>query len=258
MKPILHYHFHKCGGTSVVDMHRKAGRTCGMLNGNPTLDQSFGVSVDADNDYLKNGARSVLLPIWKMDAELLSAWLKKGALGLACFEWRMPNPSVAIAISQVMKCAHLTAAFRDPLARARSLFNFKPGSHTTMLAWMNNKYTERPVLGNRDMLVGYYDNIYTRQLNGIFDLRPLAPSHLETAKQVIDSMAVVVVLENKNPLKLFEKLTPNINTRIHRKRSRRRLFAAGESHAFTQKFLEENAYDLEIYDYAKSIASSLQ
>ena len=237
---ILFLHFHRSGGTSIVQMFSRAGRVLHdpHVNGNPWL-----------------GDRSGLVEFWRFDRRQFTGWIdeitSQGVEFIAC-EWdflrrenRCPRDGLA-----------LVTCLRDPFERLVSDYVSKGGDR--LWGDIRRWYDTEPLLWKRASSTRSFPlshnlpNHYVRMLNGLGTAPEAGLDHdsLKEARRSLNLFEAVLVLEMPESFGLLGRYGVSGPVLKLNGRSRRTLIIPK---GFKEEFVRQNALDYELYNYAREI-----
>ena len=224
-KLVLFLHFHKGGGTSMINyLHKRGLRTDFRVNSDP-----------ARFDEFQDGDDMILAP-WKNNLKLKSNvgtsirtrasstdfwWsLYQRGLDVVNLEYNFLMPKDYFNVTSVVRTITM---LRNPWDRFRSTYEKELStrcrkcrlcSNLTMTCYEDNNLgywmsDYKGVLSEQrvDNWGGIlHPNYYTRMLNGLGDVPDLElnKSHLETAKRVLDTFDNVLILEDTDESKMHK------------------------------------------------------
>ena len=196
---LVHLHFHKAGGTSLLSYFNELG----LKHGGPPLEAGRGMT----ENFLDHAGD---IDFWM--------WLESRGIDIVSLEANFLTPKQMNNISS-RRCMHFLTVVRDPWTRFRSTYErelfmacyteqgeAREGciAKNSLKAWMEegnikHQFPRSGVWGGT-----LSPNYYVRMLNGInaqTDHEELTDFHLEQAKATMRRFDVVSLLENKTETK---------------------------------------------------------
>jgi len=234
-KTIFFLHFHKAGGSSLVNcFNKKYNLHVPNINGNP---------------HLKNPKiyGSNLIPFWDFTNEQFQCWVQTlDKEQFIAFEWNYFKHYNDIDTTKI----ELITQIRDPFNRfmATNKVNNNNGNYISYES-ENLKWGKKE--GNYFNVNFNKYNYYVKMLNGLGDIHNIEvnETHLEIAKKQLDKFFFVIILEEPESYKPFEKYY-NVAHGIYKNDSKKYL-QNKEQIEFKKNFIEKNALDYKLYNYAK-------
>ena len=281
-RPIAFVHFHKAGGTSMVNTFTKTLRLWKpSRNGNPW---------EYDDDDTKQGPMHIVF-FWRYNRTAFAEFMlqaKKQRMQFVAMEW---NFFTSLTKAQVTSELDLVTCMRDPYDRMVSnLFfeGYKSGYQDNPQEWIQQNfnwtthYSSRPKW--QDFSVNFNKpNYYTTFLNGLAE-QPGAwkhlnrSHHLEIAKERLHWFREILILEHpETHTSALQRWLPpehatlehyNANKNYNIKETRSSVRSGGR-YGDTQKqkkrialsreeFYRDNALDKELYEYAVQLSKTNQ
>jgi hypothetical protein len=264
-RKVFFLHFRKSGGTSVVhafrtllDPQHKLTMYPNARNGNPW-----------DHHHHHGDAAAAppsIVPLWRFDDAALATFADHvdtlGVNFVAC-EWGMPDPCHLPSYC-------LITVLRDPFHRFTSEFKFR--DKFTQYNAATGRYEPEvrdgkasewqmhSLFWNRDHGEPFAvsinkDNYFVRQLCGLSE-RPdltMTDEHLQEAKRRLRHFEAVLVLEQPQSHALLLRTGWNVTSLPHANTGAARggLDAASLMDIERAQFVQANALDYELYEYAK-------
>ena len=232
---ILFLHFHKAGGTSVVDMFDNYNKHIPNANGNPRY----------------NGD---VIDFWNYKKKLFNIFKKyliNKKVNFIALEWNFFKFYNKINYDNL----ELITCIREPYERYISNLNFFFNTNQMEL-------TDSKIFNKFCIIYNHSDNLrfkvnynkynyYVKMLNGFGDNWDIKVNrdHLEIAKNNLKKFNIIIILENKKSFKLLKKY--GINEVKHSNKTKKKLI----NNLKLDEFKKKNLYDYELYDFAIKLSN---
>lgn len=245
MELIFFQHFHKSAGTTIVNLLKNKYKLHkGNINGNP---------------YTVISNKRTIIKFWEFNKKEFREWINhiigKGTQFIVC-EWGFLRRENRIRWDNIT----FITCIRDPYNRMISNYNFDGGDHKFghIKKYYNNpnrywkKFKNEPFPITTNM-----SNYYVRQLSGCGNQHneEITEEHLKEAKRVLELFSIIIILENPRSFSLLGKIGINDPPKHLKRRDTKDIRSV--TNEFKNKFMEENRYDYELYEYAKKISSNM-
>ena len=249
-KLILFLHFHKCGGSSIVNIFKKNNFQAYPINsnGNP-----------------KNEKHEII-KYWNFDKKQIAEFVEdamKQSTKFIALEWNYfnkINPSCENDNLNLNTLFNQVICFREPHKRYISILKHDEYSHNIFdyneFKQLNLVWTRSDT--NQKFNINYNkDNYYVAMLNGYGESHgeiEMNESHLAYAKLILlKYFKAIIILENPVSFKLLEQFgIANVmeSERLNVRKLDNKIIVD------KQQFERNNILDYKLYEYAKELSSS--
>lgn len=231
---IIFLHFHKCGGTSIVQSFSKRYKLYSThKNGNPW-----------------NRKENTLVPFWTYGSNRLFRWcqrLEGRKVEFVALEWGFFSGFLGL---NYIRCARYFACLRDPLKRLVSNYIFNGGDQKfgSIEEYQEKDFTWKS--GPLSIATNYNKpNYYVKVLNSLEDPNVFVTlGHFENARQILCSFEVIIILDHPETFKLLKS---NFGVEMLHQKKNKTSKHYSISAEFEQKFRYENHWDYQLYQFCR-------